>query len=105
MNDEIIRYKTIKIPEPTYEAIKKAQIEIAKVGMNNIPSDILEKCPFCESNLDTIGINYQYSECPNCHYKNQNININSRGNLTIGILVGLGIAALISALGRQERIN
>ncbi len=99
----IIKYKTIKIPEPTYNAIKKAQIELANVGIRNIPDEIVEKCPFCDTTLNSVAINYQYAECPKCHYQHQTFNIGTKGTLAIGIIVGIGVAAFIYSMRNNQR--
>jgi len=49
----MVNYKTIKISEGTYDAIKRVQKELAEKGLNSIPEDVREKY---NSNGDfTIG--------------------------------------------------
>ena len=96
-----MEYKNIKIPEATYDAVRRAQVELVKNGVNNVPSEIMHKCPFCKTNLNTITTNYSYAECPKCNFQQQQFNVNAGGTFALGIVIGLGVAALISALGKK----
>lgn len=49
----MVNYKTIKISEATYDAIIRAQDELADAGFNAVPKEILEKCT-CNKEF-TIG--------------------------------------------------
>lgn len=98
MLDTNIKYKTIKIPEATYDEIRKAQIELANVGIRNIPNEIVEKCPYCDTKLDSVELKYEYAECPKCHYQHQNVNIGAKGTFAIGVIVGIGMALFIRSL-------
>jgi len=93
-----MEYKTIKIPTATYDAVKKAQLELVKKGIDNVPKEITQKCPFCHTPLDSVSVGYSYAECPKCHYKQQGFNLDARGTFAIGIVIGLGIAALLASL-------
>lgn len=46
-------YKTIKIPEFTYDAIKRAQTILAQEGLGCIPNNIIDKCTI---EIDKINI-------------------------------------------------
>ena len=91
-------YKAIKIPQPTYEAVKRAQMELVKNGINSIPQEITKNCPFCKTTLSSVEVGYSYAECPKCTYQQQQFNLNAGGRFALGIVIVLGVAALISML-------
>ncbi len=97
-----MEYKNIKIPESTYEAVKRAQMELVNHGLGNIPSELVKKCPFCETTMGSIIVGYSYAECPKCHYQQQQFNLNAGGTFALGIVIGLGVAALVSRLNEEK---
>lgn len=49
----MVEYKTVKIPECVYNTIIRVQKELVENGLESVPKEILEKCPY--DNKFTIG--------------------------------------------------
>jgi predicted RNA-binding Zn-ribbon protein involved in translation (DUF1610 family) len=114
----VVEYRTAKIPIPIYEQIEMARAKLAleKSKLKNLPAEILrpEKCPICGNNMvmmeaTEISAKFGYYRCSHCDYKQPAIDIDviSSGSgslmaLGSGIIIGLGIAALLYLLFDKE---
>lgn len=98
-----MEYKSIKIPNETYEAIQLARVELARKGLGGLPIEIREPktCAFCGTTLERSSVKYEYLRCPKCNYKQQSINADVAGAFALGGLIGLGIAALAYLLEKK----
>jgi predicted RNA-binding Zn-ribbon protein involved in translation (DUF1610 family) len=113
----MVEYQTTKIQTPIYEQVEMARSKIAleKSRLKRLPAEILkpEKCPICGSEMvmeaTEIRTRFGYYRCSNCDYKQPAIDISviSSGSgslmaLGSGIIIGLGIAALLYLLFGKE---
>jgi hypothetical protein len=98
-----MNWKTVKIPQWAYENALLAKGDVL-TGALVPPEGLLAptRCPRCQSELEVITVGYQAAACTRCNYKQERFEASS-ANLTglgIGVLLGLGLAAL---LGSSER--
>ena len=99
MQQDVVGYKSIKVPTWVYENGKRAEAELIRRGLNSLPQESLEPstCPICGASLQTFEVKYQYVRCPDCGYKQQTFSVAS-DIATLGAAPGLG-AILGLALG------
>ncbi|MGQ0796785.1 MAG: hypothetical protein ACT4OI_02805 [Methanobacteriota archaeon] len=69
------RYKMVRIPEEEYEALHRAKRELMRKGLDSLPDEVLE---------------------------DDEDNGEEEGGFTMGLLAGLGAAALIYLLTRNK---
>lgn len=95
-----MNWKTVKIPQWAYEDALLAKGD-ALTGALRIPERVLapSRCPRCQSELELITVGYQRVQCTACNFKQERFEA-SGTNLTslgIGVLLGLGLAALLAS--------
>ena len=104
-------YQTIKVPKPVLDEIVFTEMKVA-MDRKKLPKlrDIVspEKCPVCGGELKRLEVEakVEYVECKRCGFKQPKISIEASGSdlyeflkaLGIGVLVGLGLAALVYLL-------
>ena len=100
--------KTVKISGAAYDAIRAAREELLRRGINALPQELVQppNCPVCGSDLEHLEVAYQHLHCSRCNYRQQTLTATSENGvaLGIGVLIGLGAAALLNALaGPEER--
>jgi hypothetical protein len=93
-------WKTVKIPQWAYEVALLAKGD-ALTGALRIPEQVLapSRCPRCRSELELVTVGYQRVQCTSCNFKQERFEA-SGTNLTslgIGVLLGLGLAALLAS--------
>jgi ribosomal protein S27AE len=106
-----MEYRTLKFPTPIYEQVEMAKSKLAleKSKLKSLPDEVLKpkKCPICGNKMEGAEIHarFGYYKCGHCDYKQPIINIDaiSSGSgslmaLGSGIIIGLGIAALLYLL-------
>jgi len=70
------KYKMVRIPEHEYEELMHAKRELMKKGLDSLPDDLYED--------------------------DENADDEENGDFTMGLLVGLGAAALVYLLTRNK---
>jgi predicted RNA-binding Zn-ribbon protein involved in translation (DUF1610 family) len=113
----LVEYQTTKIPTPVYEQIEMARskLSLEKSRLKNLPAEIIrpKKCPICGNKMQMevteIRARFGYYRCSNCDYKQPTIDIDVIGSgsgslmaLGSGIIIGLGIAALLYLIFGKE---
>jgi len=99
-----VAYRDIKIPEPLYESARILRQHTFEAGFGQIPRRIISptKCPLCEGSLETFQAAYQYVRCTNCGYSQQQLAAVGSGALGLGVIIGLGLAALAHMIADSE---
>lgn len=98
-------YKSVKIPEWAYENVLAARGELARRGLNALDPDVLAPptCPRCKGPVELAA---QKVQCHACGYRQEAVMESAGGggaSLALGVLIGLGIAALLSSIDGDER--
>jgi predicted RNA-binding Zn-ribbon protein involved in translation (DUF1610 family) len=114
----MVEYITTKIPVPVYEQIEMTRSKLAmdKSTLKKLPPELLKptSCPVCGSPMREAEVSVRarvgYYACTHCDYKQPIINVEamSRGlnglmALGSGIIIGLGMAALLYLLFGSEK--
>lgn len=96
-------YKSIKVPDWVYENWKRTETEIARRGLRSVPQKVLQpnQCPVCASQMQVLKLKYEYLKCNQCGYCQQNFSVTS--NFFGGVLLGLGLSALLTALAQPSK--
>lgn len=99
-------YRAIKVKKDTYESLQELKKVIVQKGINSLSENILDYkpkyCPECGVEMEAIDVKVKFHKCPNCSFKYPKFNLGLGGSLTLGTLIGLGIAGLIYLLTRDE---
>jgi len=74
------KYKMVRIPENEYDALLEARRELMRKGLDRLPREVLEDDEADEEDEDEED-----------------------GNFTMGLLVGLGAAALVYLLTKNKQ--
>jgi predicted RNA-binding Zn-ribbon protein involved in translation (DUF1610 family) len=111
-----MEYRTTKIPTPVYEQVELARSKFAieKSRLKNLPTEVLRphKCPICGGKMvgAEIRARFGYYKCTQCDYKQPVLDIEaitsgSSGLMALGsgIIIGLGIAALLYLMFSEEK--
>jgi hypothetical protein len=101
-----MKWKTVKIPQWAYENALLAKGD-ALTGALRIPERFAAppQCPRCQSELELVTVGYQRVQCTACNYKQERFEASgtNQKSLGIGVLLGLGLAALLaSSEGRVD---
>lgn len=94
-------WKTVKIPQWAYEDALLAKGD-ALTGALRIPEALLAPtlCPRCNSELELVTVGYQRLQCTACNFKQERIAVGANATgVGIGVLLGLGLAALLASSG------
>jgi len=96
-------YKSIKVPTWVYENWKRTEAEIARKGLQSIPTEVLKphRCPACNGMMGTFKMKNEFLKCNRCGYCQQNFAVTT--NFFGGILLGLGLSALLSTLNQSSK--
>jgi hypothetical protein len=96
-------YKTVKIPMWAYDNALVARNELLRRGLDALPAELreLSRCPLCRSNVRRVEDDeLQRVEC-GCGYKQATMGENG-STVGIGVLLGLGLTALLERLPLDE---
>jgi len=99
-----VQYRDVKVPEPIYESARILRQRTIEFGLNQIPREITSpaKCPLCHGPLEGFQAAYQYMRCSNCGYSQQQLVAQGSGALGLGVIIGLGLAALANLMSESE---
>lgn len=99
-------YRAIKVKKDTYESLQELKKVIVQKGLNSLSDNIIDYspkfCPECGNLIDSADIRNQFLKCPSCSFKYPKFDLGLGGSLALGTLIGLGIAALIYLLTKDE---
>mgnify|MGYP001088366924 CR=1 FL=1 len=110
------QYKATKLPTYVFDEAELAKARIVmdvKRLKEKLPAQVLQptSCPICKSEMKGVEVRAKvaYYHCPDCGYKQPSINVDVGGNdvaavasaLGLGVLFGLGIAALLYLLSQK----
>jgi len=99
-------YRAIKVKKDTYESLQELKKVIVQKGLNSLSDNIIDytpkHCPECGTEMDSVVVSVKYHNCPNCSFKYPKFEIGLGGSLTLGTLIGLGIAGLIYLLTKDN---
>ena len=102
-----IKYRSTKLPSYVFDEAELARAKLITGGIKRLPKKLLapEKCPICGNKMRGFEVRTQvsYYVCDNCGYKQPGINVDVKGTdiaslatgLGLGVLIGLGLAALM----------
>lgn len=95
--------KMVKLPAWAYDNLRQAKLQIERRGINMGAELVSPKiCPKCGKPMESIKVKYEYVKCPKCGYTQQKINFSVGSNIALGIIIGLGTAALLSYLNDRN---
>ncbi len=98
-------YHSIKVPKWVYDNVHEGQLRLSRKGLAALPVEVLnpKNCPVCKSRLhkDRSERGREFFVCDRCGYAQQEVDVDRAGALGAGVVIGLGLACLISALTRN----
>ena len=106
------KYKATKLPVEIFDEAElvKARLIMDRKAFERLPSKIRSptECPICGNKMKIKGVEVKVGVaiCEQCGYKQPHLNVKAIGNdpaelattLSLGVLTGLGIAALLYLL-------
>lgn len=104
--DELAKYRTIKVPESVYQNTLRLRADLVRNGTGTVPTELGDpsRCPRCGGPVHRVTVGAEFVSCDAdaCGYKQQSLSVDTTGKtvatLGLGMLLGLGIAAVFSAL-------
>ena len=102
-----MRYRSTKLPSYVFDEAELVRAKLITGSIKRLPKELLtpEKCPICGNKMRGVEVRTRvsYYVCDNCGYKQPGINVDMKGTdiaslatgLGLGVLLGLGLAALI----------
>ena len=95
-------YKMIKVPAWVYNNLKQTRIAMERHRLNP-KKDLtaLKNCPACNTEMKNFKLKYEYDVCEKCGYTQQRIDLSATGHIALGIIIGLGAAALWKYLSKN----
>ena len=98
-------FRSIKVPKWVYDNLEEGKLRLSRKGLEALPQEILspKKCPVCGGKMKAAesGSGKEFLECAKCGYVQQKFSTDSTGAFIGGVVVGLGLAALIAMLMRD----
>jgi hypothetical protein len=100
-----VSYRDIKVPEPIYQNTQILRQKALELGFGQIRDEIgtTSQCPLCQSPMEQFRAEYQYNTCPKCGFSQQQIAAAGSGALGLGVIIGLGLAALAQLLSDSDQ--
>ena len=101
-----VPYRDIKVPEPIYQNTQILRQKALDLGFGQIRDEIGSgsECPLCQSPMEQFRVEYQYNKCPKCGFSQQQIAAGGSGALGLGVIIGLGLAALAQLLSDSDEV-
>lgn len=111
------KYKATKLPVEIFDEAElvKAKLIMSQGSLKKLPSYVVNPtiCPMCGNKLKVSGVKVKamVASCEKCGYKQPYLDVQAIGNdpatlasvLGLGVLAGLGIAALLYLIFGGER--
>ncbi|MGH7434831.1 MAG: hypothetical protein ACRENE_04080 [Polyangiaceae bacterium] len=95
-------YRTISVPQWTYDAAITARADLLQHGLGSVPEDILRppSCPHCGGAVEHVTVGIEHVKCGGCGYSQQTVSANGNtfAQVGLGVVIGLGLAALLKAV-------
>jgi hypothetical protein len=109
-SEELTKYRTIKVPEAVYQNTLRLQADLIRKGTGSLPAKLSDpdRCPRCGGPVHrlTVGAEFVSCDAAACGYQQQSLAAEATGKtittLALGMLLGLGVAAVFSALKEDE---
>jgi hypothetical protein len=99
-------YKSITVPTFSYDAALKARADLLQRGLASVPDDVLEPkaCPHCQGVVDHVTVGIEHIKCRSCGYAQQTVDVSGStlGQVGLGVVIGLGLAALFKAISEAD---
>jgi hypothetical protein len=91
-------YKNVKIPAWAYENAVAARGDLLRRGLDALPDEVREPqaCPRCGSKMEALSDAPGLECSAGCGYRQDRI---EGGGVALGVLLGLGVTALLECLG------
>jgi hypothetical protein len=99
-------YKSLKVPHWVYENAQQARADLVRRGIESVPESLAapKQCPRCRGPVThvaaTVTVHFDHIQCSGCGYRQQTLSLSGVG---LGVLLGLGIDALIGAVNEPAR--
>ena len=100
-----VPYRDVKVPEPIYQNTQILRQKALDLGFREIRDEIgsSAQCPLCQAPMEQFRAEYQYNTCSNCGFSQQQIAAGGSGALGLGVIIGLGLAALAQLLSESDQ--
>jgi len=112
-----IGYRSTKLPEYVFGEAELVRAKLIMGSIKQLPKELLipKECPICGNKLRGFELRTRvsYYVCDNCGYKQPSISLDVKGTdiaslakgLGLGVLLGLGLAALLylATQGNSEK--
>lgn len=91
-------YKNVKIPAWAYENAVAARSDLLRRGLDALPEEVREPrdCPRCGGKMEPLSDAPGFECSAGCGYRQDRI---EGGGVALGVLLGLGVTALLESLG------
>jgi hypothetical protein len=98
-----MEYKSVKIPEWAYMNALAARTDLLRRGLDAIPEEVREpqSCPRCGSKMEPLADAPGVECAAGCGYRQDRIDAGE--GVGLGVLLGLGLAALLERLPNKEQ--
>lgn len=111
------KYKATKLPMEVFDEaeLAKARIIMNRKALERLPPEVINpsRCPICGNKMKAVETNIKvgFVSCEECGYKQPYLNVKAVSNdpaalataLGLGVLAGLGIAALLYLIFGGEK--
>jgi hypothetical protein len=93
-----MEYKNVKIPAWAYENAVAARSDLLRRGLDALPEEVREPraCPRCGAKMEPFANGPGFECSAGCGYRQDRI---EGGGVALGVLLGLGVTALLESLG------
>lgn len=93
-----MEYKNVKIPAWAYENAVAARSDLLRRGLDALPEEVREPrvCPRCGGKMERLADGPEFECSAGCGYRQDRI---EGGGVALGVLLGLGVTALLESLG------
>lgn len=100
----MVEYGSVKIPVFAYQGVNLARQELFRRGLDSLPKEIREPdhCPNCRSKLERFEAVTRFIACSNCSLQIPYFNTTSNMSLGRGVVIGLGLLALLYLLSAVD---
>jgi hypothetical protein len=101
-------YKSLKVPTWVYENVQQARADLVRRGIASVPPSLTapKQCPRCHGAVTQVAatatVHFEQVQCAGCGYRQQTFAATGHlvAGMGLGVLLGLGIAALLESTNR-----